>query len=186
LPKTSKGFDSIWVIVDRLTKLAHFLLVKTDLPPLAYAKIYIARILSLHGVSKTIVSDRGPQFISKFWEQLHKPLGTKLIHSSAYHPQTSGQTKRVNQILEDMLRSCVLTYSTKWDECLPLAEFSYNNSYQDSIKMAPFEALFGRRCRTPLNWSEPGERWFFGTDVVREAEEKVQFIQANMKAAQSR
>jgi hypothetical protein len=86
LPKTSKGFDSIWVIVDRLTKLAHFLPVKTDLPPLDYAKIYIARILSLHGVPKTIVSDRGPQFISKFWEQLHKSLGTKLIHSSAYHP----------------------------------------------------------------------------------------------------
>jgi hypothetical protein len=86
LPKTSKGFDSIWVIVDRLTKLDHFLLIKIDLPPLAYAKIYIAHILSLHGVPKTIVSDRGPQFISKFWEQLHKSLGTKLIHGSAYHP----------------------------------------------------------------------------------------------------
>jgi hypothetical protein len=103
LPRTAKGFDSIWVIVDRLTKIAHFLLVNTDHPVVVYAQLYISRILSLHGVPKTIVSDRGPQFISKFWEVLHKSLGTKLLHSLAYHPQTHGQTERVNQILEDML-----------------------------------------------------------------------------------
>jgi hypothetical protein len=85
-----------------------------------------------------------------------------------------------------MLRSCVLAYSVKWDECLPLAEFSYNNSYQESIKMAPFEALYGRRCRTPLNWSEPGEKYFFRPDLVKEAEEKVQVIQRNLQRAQSR
>jgi hypothetical protein len=138
LPRTAKGYDSIWVIVDRLTKIAHFLPVKTIHPVTVYAQLYIARILS----------DRGPQFISKFWEELHKSLGTKLFHSSAYHPQTSGQTERVNQLLEDMLQACVLEFPQKWDECLPLAEFSYNNSYQESIKMAPFEALYGRRCRT--------------------------------------
>jgi hypothetical protein len=132
------------------------------------------------------VSDRGPQFVSKFWKELHKSLGTKLLHSSAYHPQTSGQTKRVNQILEDMLRACVLEFPQKWDDCLPLAEFSYNNSYQESIKMAPFEALYGRRCRTPLNWSEPGERWFFRPDMVKETEEKVQRIIHNLKEAQAR
>src|SRR5690242_19621610 len=168
LPRTAKGYDSIWVIVDRLTKVAHFLPVKTYYPVFTYAELYIARILSLHGVPKTIVSDRGPQFVSKFWEELHKSLGTKLLHSSAYHPQTSGQTERVNQILEDMLRACVLEFPQKWDDCLPLAEFSYNNSYQESIKMAPFEALYGRWCRTPLNWSEPGERWFFRPDMVKE------------------
>jgi transposase InsO family protein len=129
---------------------------------------YIARILSLHGVPKIIVSDRGLQFVSKFWEELHKSLDTKLLHSSAYHPQTSGQTKRVNQILEDMSRACVLEFPQKWDDCLPQAEFSYNNSYQGSIKMSPFEALYGRRCRTPLNWLEPGERWFFRPDFVKE------------------
>jgi hypothetical protein len=96
LPKTSKGYDSIWVIVDRLTKLAHFLPVNKRNSILAYAKLYIARISSLHGVPKTIVSDRGPQFVAKFWAELHKSLGTKLIHSSTYHPQTSGQTERVN------------------------------------------------------------------------------------------
>jgi hypothetical protein len=149
LPKTTKGFDSIWVIIDRLTKIAHFLPIKTSYLVITYAQIYIARILSLHGVPKTIVSECRPQFISKFWEELHKSLGTNLLRSSAYHPQTSGQTKRVNQILEDMLRACVLEFPQKWDECLPLAEFCYNNSYQESIKMAPFEALYGRRCRTP-------------------------------------
>jgi hypothetical protein len=103
LPRTAKGYDSIWVIIDRLTKIAHFLPVKTYYPVLTYVELYIARILSLHGIPKTIVSDRGPQFVSKFWEELHKSLGTKLLHGLAYHPQTSGQTERVNQILEDML-----------------------------------------------------------------------------------
>jgi hypothetical protein len=105
--------------------------------------------------------------------------------SSAYRSQTSGQTKRVNQILEDMLRVCVLAYSIKWDECLPLVEFSYNNSYQESIKMTPFEALYGRRCRTPLNWPEPGQKYFFRPNLVKEAEEKVQVIQQNLQVAQS-
>jgi transposase InsO family protein len=132
------------------------------------------------------VSDRGPQFLSKFWEELHKSLGTKLLHSSAYHPQTSGQTKRVNQILEDMLQACILEFPQKWDQCLLLAEFSYNNSYQESIRMAPFEALYGRWCHTPLNWSEPGERWFFSPDMVKDMEEKVQRIIHNLKEAQAR
>jgi hypothetical protein len=113
-------------------------------------------------------------------------LGTKLLHKLAYHPQTSGQTERVNQILEDMLRACVLEFPHKWDDCLPLAEFSYNNGYQERIKMAPFEALYGRRCRTPLNWFEPGERWFFRPDLVKEIEEKVQRIRHHLKEAQAR
>jgi transposase InsO family protein len=131
--------------VDRLIKTVHFLPVKTDHLVVVYAQLYIARILSLHRVPKTILSDRGPQFVSKFWEELHKSLGTNLLHSLAYHPQTSGQTERVNQILEDILRACVLEFPQKWDDCLPSAEFPYNNSYQESIKMALFEALHGRR-----------------------------------------
>jgi hypothetical protein len=110
LPRTTKGFDSIWVIIDRLTKTAQFPPVKTYYPVITYAQIYVARILSLHGIPKTIVSNWGPQFVSKFWSGLHKSLGTKLLHSLAYHPQTSGQTERVNQILEDMLRTCVLEF----------------------------------------------------------------------------
>ena len=173
LPKTSKGYGSIWVIVDRLTKLAHFLPVKTIYRAQHYAKLYISRILSLHGVPRTIISDRGTQFVARFWEHFHAAIGTQLNRSSAYHPQTDGQTERINQILEDMLRACALSYSKKWDDCLPLAKFAYNDSYQESIKMAPFEALYGQRCRTPLNWSEADERNFLGLDMVREAEEQV-------------
>ena len=93
-------------------------------------------------------------------------MGTDLTFSTAYHPQTGGQTERVNQILEDMLKSCAIIYVKGWDECLPFSEFSYNNSYQESIGMSPFEALYGRSCRTPLNWSESGERVYFGPDLL--------------------
>ena len=113
-------------------------------------------------------------------------MGTTLIHSSAYHPQTAGQTEHVNQILEDMLRACVISSKGSWEDWLPLVEFSYNNSYQESIKMAPFEALYGRKCRTPLNWIEPGERRYYGIDFVKEAEERVQIIRQHIEAAQSR
>ncbi|WVZ93805.1 hypothetical protein U9M48_039760 [Paspalum notatum var. saurae] len=151
LPHTQKGYDSIWVVIDRLTKSAHFIPVKTTYRAKQYDELYISRIVSLHSIPQTITSDRGSLFVSRFWEQLQAALGTNLVRSSAYHPQTSGQVERVNQILEDMLRTCTLTYSTKWDECLLLAKFAYNNSYQKSLEMAPFEALYGRRCRKPLN-----------------------------------
>jgi transposase InsO family protein len=113
-------------------------------------KLYMSRIVCLHKVPKKIMSDRGSQFTSKFWEKLHKSMDTKLNFSSTYHPQTDGQTDRTNQILEDMLRACALKYKKSWDKSLPYAEFSYNNSYQVSIEMAPFETLYGRQCRTSL------------------------------------
>jgi hypothetical protein len=143
LPLMARKFDSIWVIVYRLSKSAHFILVHTCYDDQKYAKIYIAHVLCLHGVSKTIISDRGSQFVTYFWEQLHMSLRTHLIHSSAYHPQMDGQTERVNQILEDMLRACVLEHQGSWDQNLPWAEFYYNNSYQESLKMASFEVLYG-------------------------------------------
>src|SRR6185369_15338127 len=154
LPRTQKGYDSIWVVVDRRTKAAHFLPVSTRYSTKRYAELYVEHILCLHGIPKTIISDQGSQFTACFWEQLHTCLGTRVIRSSAYHPQIDGQTERINQILEDMLHGCVLTYPQKFDQYLPLAEFSYNNSYQECIKMALFEVLYGRRCRPPLNWSE--------------------------------
>ncbi|WVZ70743.1 hypothetical protein U9M48_019386, partial [Paspalum notatum var. saurae] len=159
LPCTQKGYDSIWVIIDRFTKSAHLIPVKIIYRAKQYAELYNSGLGSL--------------FVSRFWEQLQIALGTNLIHNSAYHPQTSGQVERVNQILEDMLRACTLTCSTKWDECLPLAEFAYNNSYQKSLDMAPFEALYG-------------ERVTFGPDLVTQAEEQVKFIHGNLKRAQSR
>jgi hypothetical protein len=186
LPTTPRGNDSIWVIVDHLTKSTHFLLVKMTFWPPQYAEKYIAKIVRLHGISKTIVSNRGSQFTTHFWEHLHKGLGTSLVRSIAYHSQTDGQTERVNVVLEDMLRACVLSSQGSWESWLPLAEFAYNNSYQESIKMAPFEALYGRKYRTPLNWIKPGERRFYRINFVDEAKKKVCIIQQNMKAAQSR
>jgi hypothetical protein len=150
-----------------------------------YAEMYIAGVLCLHGVPKMIVSDRGSQFVARFWEQLHASLRTHLIHSSAYHSQTDGQIERVNQILEDMLRACVMEYLGSWDKNLPWAEFSYNNSCQESLKMAPLEALYGRQCRTPLNWIKSGEKAIFGPDIVDEAEATVRRIQGNLKATNS-
>jgi hypothetical protein len=113
-------------------------------------------------------------------------MDTKLNFSSSYHPQTDGQTERTNQVLEDMLRACALKHGRSWDKSLPYAEFLYNNSYQTSLKMAPFEALYGRKCRTPLYWNQTGERQVFGPKILQEAEKQVQIIRENLKTAQSR
>nr|CAE04199.2 OSJNBa0011E07.8 [Oryza sativa Japonica Group] len=169
LPKTSTGYDSIWVIVDRLTKTARFIPVKTNYSSAKLAELYMTRI-----------------FTSHFWEKVHEALGSYLAFSTAYHPQTDGQTERTNQVLEDMLRACALEFSKDGERCLPYAKFSYNNSFQASLKMSPNEALFGRRYRTPLMWSETGERAVFGPDIIQEAEEKVRLIRDRLKVAQSR
>jgi transposase InsO family protein len=128
LPRTQAGYDSIWVIVDRLTKVPHFIPVRRTCSGAKLAELYMSRIVCLHGVPKKIVSDKGSQFTSKFWEKLHESMDTKLNFSSPYHPQTDGQTERTNQILEDMLRACALMCGKSWDKSLPYAEFLYNNS----------------------------------------------------------
>jgi transposase InsO family protein len=110
----------------------------------------MARIVSLNGVLKKIVSDRGSQFTSRCWKSFHENMDKKLNFSSTYHPQTDGQIERTNQVLEDVLRACALQHGSSWDKSLPYAEFSYNSSYQASLKMSPFEALYGKKCRTPL------------------------------------
>jgi transposase InsO family protein len=129
LQRTQSGYDSIWVIVGRLTKVAHFIPVKTTYSRLQLSELYMSRIVYLHGMLKKIVSDRGTQFTSKFWERLHETWDTQLHFSSAYHPQTNGQIERVNQILEDILRAYALQYGRSWDKSLSYADFSYNNSY---------------------------------------------------------
>jgi hypothetical protein len=113
-------------------------------------------------------------------------MDTQLRFSSAYHPQTDGLTERVNQILEDILRACALQYGISWDKSLPYAEFSYNNIYQESLKMAPFEMLYGRRCQTSLFWNETGERKVFGSNILQEVEKQVRMVRENLRVAQSR
>jgi hypothetical protein len=186
LPRTRDGYDSIWVIVDRLTKVAHFIPMKTTYSEAQLAELYMSWIVCLHGVPRKIVSDRGTQFTSRFWKRLHESMDTKLNFSSTYHPQTYGQTKRTNQVLEDMLRACALKHGRSWDKSFPYKEFSYNNSYQASLKMAPFEALYGQKCRTPLYWNQTGESQVFGQEILQEAEKQVQIVRENLKTAQSR
>jgi transposase InsO family protein len=165
--------------VDRLTKVAHFIPIKTTYSGPQLAELYMSRIVCLHGVAKKIMFDRGTQFNSMFWERLHGTLDTQLCFSSAYHPQTDGQTERVNQILEDMLRACALQYERSWDKSLPYAEFSYNNSYQESLKMAPFEILYGRRCWTPLFQCETREWKVFGPEILQEGEKQIHLVREN-------
>jgi hypothetical protein len=133
LPLTSRGYGSIWVIMDHLTKSAHFIPVGTRYRVRQYATLYIAHIIRYHDISNTIISGRGSIFVACFWEQIHECLGTHLIWSFAYHPQTDGHTEQVYQIIEDMLHACVLNDDTKWDRHLPLTKFSYNDNYQESI-----------------------------------------------------
>ncbi|GJT99677.1 putative reverse transcriptase domain-containing protein [Tanacetum coccineum] len=157
LPKTAAGFDSIWVIIDRLTKSAHFLPMRETDSTEKLTRLYMKEIVARHGIPVSIISDRDSHFTSRVWQSLHKALGTQLNLSTAYHPQTDGQSERTIQTLEDMLRACVIDFGNGWDRHLPLVEFSYNNSYHTSIKAAPFEALYDRKCRSPVCWAEVGE-----------------------------
>ncbi|KAJ9560905.1 hypothetical protein OSB04_006065 [Centaurea solstitialis] len=186
LPKTPRKFDAIWVIVDPLTKSALFLAIQESLTAEQLAKIYVNEVVSRHGVPVSIISDRDVRFTSRFWERFHSELGTKLHFSTAYHPQTDGQSEHTIQTLEDMLRACVLDFGGSWDTYLPLAEFSYNNSYHSSIGMPPFEMLYGRRCRTPICWGEVGQRVLGSTEVVQRTTEDIQRIRERLRTAQSR
>jgi hypothetical protein len=186
LPKTRGGLDGIWVIIDRLTKSAHFLPIKSKWSVDILAALYIKEIVRLHGIPVSIISDRDPRFTSHFWKGLQHSLGTRLNFSTAFHPQTDGQTERANQIVEDMLRACIIDFGGSWHEHLPLIEFAYNNSYQASIQMAPFEALYGRSCRSPICWNEVGEKQLLGPELVRDTTETVKIIRERLAVAQNR
>ncbi|KAG4207923.1 hypothetical protein ERO13_A03G100150v2 [Gossypium hirsutum] len=170
LPLSPRKKDAIWIVVDRLTKSAHFIPVRSDYSLDKLAELYISDIVRLHGVPLSIVLDRDPRFISRFWKKLQYALGTKLHFSTAFHPQTDSQSEWIMQILEDMLRCCILEFEGTWEQYLPLIEFAYNNSFQSSIKMAPYEALYGRKCRTPLYWTELSENKFHRVDLIKETE----------------
>ena len=180
LPRTQRQNDAIWVIVDRLTKSAHFLPVNVEDSLEKFAKLYVHEIVRLHGVPVSIVSDRDPRFTSRFWLSLQAALGTRLHFSTTFHPQTDGQSERTIQTLEDMLRACVMEFKGSWDTHLALLEFAYNNSYQASIDMAPFEALYGRKCRTPVCWDEFDERRLVGPELVQITSEKVKVVRDNL------
>ncbi|GKE58553.1 putative reverse transcriptase domain-containing protein, partial [Tanacetum coccineum] len=178
LPKSSQGYNTIWVIVDRLTKSAIFTPMRETDPLDKLARMYLKEVVMRHG------SD--PRFASNFWRSLQNALGTNLDMSTAYHPQTDGQSERTIQTLEDMLRACAIDFGKGWVNHLPLVEFSYNNSYHASIKAAPFEALYGRKCRSPVCWTEVGEAQILGPELIQETTEKIVQIKQRMQAARDR
>ena len=142
--------------------------------------------MKYNGVPVSIISDRNPRFTSKFWKAFQEAFGTELRYSTAYHPQTDDQSERTIQTWEDMLRSSVLQFGDDWHAKLDSMEFAYINNYHSSIGMTPFEPLYGKACRTPLCWSEVGERPLVGPEIVEETTQNVQVIKENMKAAQDR
>ena len=148
--------------------------------------LYIQEIIRLHGVLVSIILDRDPRFTTHFWKSFQRAMGTQLMMSTAFHPQTDGQSERTIQVLEDMLRACVLDLKGGWEEHFPLVEFAYNNGYQASIQIAPYEALYGRLCRSSICWMEVGKRSTMGPDLIRDTSNKVDLIRKRLLTAQSR
>lgn len=159
----------------------YFLPIRTNYSLQKLAKLYVFEIVRLHRVLISIISDKDPCFASRFWKKLHQAFGTRLDLSTIYHPQIDGQSERVIQILYNMLQSCVIDFRGSQEDYLPLAEFTYNNNFQSSIQMAPYEALYGRKCRTPLCWMKLGERQVLGPKLVFETENIVRLIQDQLK-----
>nr|GEY11563.1 putative reverse transcriptase domain-containing protein [Tanacetum cinerariifolium] len=186
LPKSSQGYDTIWVIVDRLTKSAIFTPMKETDPMDKLPRMYLKEVVTRHGIHVSINCDRDPRFASNFWRSLQNALGTNQDMSTAYHPQTNGQSERTIQTLEDMLRACVIDFGKGWVNHFPLVEFSYNNNYHTSIKATPFEALYGRKCRSPVCWTEVGESQILGPKLIQETTEKIVQIKQRMQADRDR
>nr|GEY40431.1 putative nucleotidyltransferase, ribonuclease H [Tanacetum cinerariifolium] len=173
-------------LVDRLTKFAHFLPIHKDYPVSRLAEIFQQEIVRLHGTPSAIVSDRDPRFTSRFWKGLQKAWGTRLKFSTAFHPQTDGQSERTIQTLEDMLRSCALEWTGNWDDYICLVKFAYNNSWHASIKCAPFEMLYGRKFRAPICWDQVGERVIEGPEMIEVTNAKVAVAKEKLKEARTR
>nr|GEV60100.1 putative reverse transcriptase domain-containing protein [Tanacetum cinerariifolium] len=186
LPKTQSGNDTIWVVVDRLTKSAHFLPMKETDPMDKLSRLYLKEVVTRHGIPVSIICDRDPRFTSNFWKAFQKDMGTRLDMSTAYHPKTDEQSERTIQTFEDMLRACVIDFGNGWERHLRLVEFSYNNSYHASIKAAPFEALYDRKCRSPVCWAEVGDAQLTGPELIHETTEKIVQIKQRIQAARDR
>ncbi|GJX01595.1 putative reverse transcriptase domain-containing protein [Tanacetum coccineum] len=169
-----------------MTKSAIFMPMREVDPLDKLARMYLKEVVTKHGIPVSIICDRDPRFSSNFWKSLQKALGTSLDMSTAYHPETDGQSERTIQTLEDMLRACVIDFGNGWVKHLPLVEFSYNNSYHASIKAAPFEALYGRKCRSPVCWAEVGQVQLTGPELVQETTERIIQVKQRMQAARDR
>ena len=173
LPCTQICYDAIQVIVDRLTKSTHFLAIQNNFSLNQLAKLYINEIVKLHGVLMLIVSNRDSRFTSRFWLKFQKAFSTTLHFSTAFHPQTYGQSKRTIQTLEDILWVCLLEFKNSWVKHLSLVEFAYNNSFLASISIAPYEALYGKKCRISICWDKVGEWKLDDVELIEVTLEKI-------------
>nr|GEX33738.1 reverse transcriptase domain-containing protein [Tanacetum cinerariifolium] len=171
---------------DRLTKSVHFLPIRENDPMDKLARLYLDRIVTRHGTPVLIICDRDGRFTSNFWKTFQKALGTNLDMSTVYHPEIDGQSERTIQTLEDMLHACVINFGKGWVKHFSLVEFSYNNSYHASIKVAPYMELYGRKCRSPVCWAEVGEAQLTGPEMIQETTEKIILIKQRIQAAQDR
>eukprot|EP00253_Pinus_taeda_P021075 PITA_21075 len=183
---TKKNNEFIMVVVDKLSKEAHFIPVQSTYRVMQIAHIFMQNVFKLHGLPKTIISDRDVKFTSAFWRTLFAELRTQLNFSIAYHPQTDGQTEQVNQVVEDMLRAYAMQKPTQWEEYLHLVEFAYINGYHTSLQMSPFEVLYGRKCRTPSSSGGHEDKLRLGAKMFKEMEDIVKRVRANLKVAQDR
>jgi hypothetical protein len=183
---TSHRHNAILVIVDKLTKIAHFILVRDTYEVTDVASVFVSEVICLHRIPKKIISDRDSRFTLRFWTSLSSALRMQLNLSTAYHPETDGKTERVNQVMEDMLRMYVMDNQTHWEKYLTLVEFAYNNSFHSSIGMSPYEALYGSPCITPLSWERLEDRVTVGLELIQEMEEHVIHIRQRLKEAQDR
>nr|GEZ58021.1 hypothetical protein [Tanacetum cinerariifolium] len=181
--RTSSGHDTIWVIVNRLTKYAYFLPMREDYKMDRLSRLYLNEIVARHGVMILIISDHDSRFTSRFWQSMQEALEAHLDMSTAYDPQTDSQSERTIQTLEDMLRACVFDFGGSWDVHLPLVEFSYNNSYHSSVRCDMFEALYGRKCRSSIMWVKVREGQLIGHELVQETTEKILQIKNRLKVA---
>nr|GFB22837.1 reverse transcriptase domain-containing protein [Tanacetum cinerariifolium] len=169
-----------------LPLFAHFIPSRETDSMETLTRLYIKEVVSWHGVSISIISNCDSHFTSKFWQSLQSALGTQLDMSIAYHPETDEQSERTIQALKDILRACVIDFRIGWEKHLLLVEFSYNNSYHASIKAAPFEALYGRKCRSPVCWDKVGDVQLTGPKVIHETTEKIVQIRQSLQAARDR
>ncbi|GJX62501.1 putative reverse transcriptase domain-containing protein [Tanacetum coccineum] len=185
-PKPQPGHDAIWVIVDRLTKSAHFIPIRATDSMETLTRLYIKEIVSRHGVPISIISDRDSHFTSRFWQSLQNALGTQLDMSTTYHPETDGQSERTIQTLEDMLRACVIDFGKDGYNSYHWYNFPYSNLILTVSSKTIFEALYGRKCRSPVCWAEVGDSQLTGPEIIQETTKKIVQIRQRLQAARDR
>ena len=174
------------VVVDKLRKNAHFIPMKSTYKTVEITNIFMKEIFRLHGIPRVVISDRDVKLTSTFWKTFFSGLGTQIQISTTYHPQIDREIERVNQVLEDMLHMFVMQKSHKWEDYLPLVEFVCNNGHHESLSMSPFEVLYGRKCKVPIDWNNPVNKLALATNMLAEMEETVKKAQWNLRAAQDR